>query len=130
MLSHDYWRTRFGESRDVLNQPLVVNGQPLTIVGVAPRGFQGTTLGANPHVFVPMTHARLDGVDVRQEPREPPRLLGVRVRAPEAGRPRRAGRGVDQRALSRPIINDVEAPLQKGMSEQTMKQFRARKIDR
>ena len=39
VLSHDYWRTRFGESRDVLNQPVVVNGQPLTIVGVAPRGF-------------------------------------------------------------------------------------------
>ena len=47
--------TRFGESRDVLNQPVVVNGQPLTIVGVAPRGFEGTTLGASPQVFVPIT---------------------------------------------------------------------------
>ena len=28
----------------------------------------------------------------------------------------------------RAILNDVEAPLQKGMSEQTMKQFRARKV--
>ena len=27
----------------------------MTIVGVAPRGFNGTTLGDNPDVFVPMT---------------------------------------------------------------------------
>ncbi len=29
----------------VLNDALIVNGQSLTIVGVAPRGFDGTTLG-------------------------------------------------------------------------------------
>ena len=27
----------------------------MTIVGVAPRGFNGTTLGKNPDVFVPIT---------------------------------------------------------------------------
>ena len=43
-LSHAYWATRFGR-RDVLNQTIIVNGQPMTIVGVAPRGFDGTTLG-------------------------------------------------------------------------------------
>ena len=34
---------------------IIVNGQSLTIVGVAPRDFTGTTLGATPHVFVPIT---------------------------------------------------------------------------
>ena len=54
--------------------------------------------------------------------------LGVRVRAPEAWRVpvEQATASINVRYAA--IINDVEAPLQKGMSEQTMKQFRARKM--
>jgi hypothetical protein len=55
VLSHSYWETRHGSSPDVLNEAIVVNGQALTIVGVAPRGFDGTTLGSRPAVFVPLT---------------------------------------------------------------------------
>ena len=55
VLSHDYWRTRFAMSPAVLNETLVVNGQAMTIVGVAPRGFKGTTLGDDPDIFVPIT---------------------------------------------------------------------------
>ncbi len=55
VLSYDYWRNRFELNPAVLNETLVVNGQAMTIVGVAPRGFNGTTLGQNPDVFVPIT---------------------------------------------------------------------------
>ena len=55
VLSHDYWRTRFELNPAVLNETLIVNGQALTIVGVAPAGFRGTTLGTEPNVFVPLT---------------------------------------------------------------------------
>src|SRR6476659_9649078 len=55
VLSHAYWTTRFAADPNVLNQGLIVNGQTLTIVGVAPRGFDGTTLGSKPEVFVPIT---------------------------------------------------------------------------
>ena len=48
VLSHAYWTNRFGGRGDVINQTMVVNGQTLTIVGVAPKGFDGTTLGAGP----------------------------------------------------------------------------------
>src|SRR3954470_2423950 len=48
VLSHAYWLRRFGGDPGVLNQPLRVNGQSMTIVGVAPRGFDGTTLGLKP----------------------------------------------------------------------------------
>ena len=48
-------RRRFALDPDVLNQPLIVNGQTMTIVGVAPRGFDGTTLGVKPQVFAPIT---------------------------------------------------------------------------
>src|SRR6185503_14414746 len=41
VLSHAYWTTKFGADPGVLNQPIIVNGQTLTVVGVAPRGFDG-----------------------------------------------------------------------------------------
>jgi predicted permease len=37
-----------------LNQPVRVNGQVFTVVGVAPRGFNGLTLGQQPDVYVPI----------------------------------------------------------------------------
>jgi hypothetical protein len=37
VLGHAYWRRRFVEDPAVLGQPLIVNGQTMTIVGVAPR---------------------------------------------------------------------------------------------
>ena len=55
VLSHDYWRTRFELNPAILNETLVINGQAMTVVGVAPRGFKGTTLGNNPDVFVPIS---------------------------------------------------------------------------
>ncbi len=55
VLSHAYWTTRFASDPGVLNKGLIVNGLTLTVVGVAPRGFDGTTLGAKPEVYVPVT---------------------------------------------------------------------------
>ena len=55
VLSHAFWVSHFGASPGVVGEALTVNGQTLTIVGVAPRGFDGTTLGATPRVFVPVT---------------------------------------------------------------------------
>jgi predicted permease len=59
VLSHPYWLTRFNGDPTVVNDRLVVNGQALTIVGVAPRAFMGTTLENRPHIFVPLTMAAL-----------------------------------------------------------------------
>src|SRR5215213_5776197 len=36
VLSDVYWRKRFAARADILDQTLLVNGQPLTVVGVAP----------------------------------------------------------------------------------------------
>src|SRR3954469_11154659 len=55
VLSHAYWTSKLGADPGVLNKTIIVNGQTLTIVGVAARGFDGTTLGARPGVFVPIT---------------------------------------------------------------------------
>jgi hypothetical protein len=40
VISHDFWQTRYGASASVLGTLLRVNGQDLTIIGVAPSPFQ------------------------------------------------------------------------------------------
>jgi predicted permease len=55
VLSFNYWTTAFGADPDVLGKTLVVSGRPLEIVGVAPRGFVGTTPGEDVSVFAPLT---------------------------------------------------------------------------
>ncbi len=55
VLTHGYWQKRFGAEASVLNQTLVVNGHPMTIVGVAQKGFAGEFLASAVDVFVPIT---------------------------------------------------------------------------
>jgi predicted permease len=57
VLTYDYWSTQFGRDPAVLNETLVINGAPMSIVGVAPEGFRGTTSMQRPQVFVPLTMA-------------------------------------------------------------------------
>src|SRR5262249_42928819 len=35
VLSYDYWVSRFGADRSILNQKLLVNGTPMTVAGVS-----------------------------------------------------------------------------------------------
>jgi predicted permease len=41
VLGYSYWQTRFGGDPDVVGKQASVDGHPVTIVGVAPKGFQG-----------------------------------------------------------------------------------------
>jgi hypothetical protein len=127
VLSYRYWQNALGADPSVLGQALVVNGKPLTIVGVASRGFQGTSRPATPEVFLPITFRW------RDSPRAIPNFddrrnywvylfgrlkPGVSLAQAEA-------------AINQPyraILNDVEAPLQIGMTEQALTQFRAKTI--
>jgi predicted permease len=54
IISHNLWTRRFGASPAVLGAKLLLNGQPLTIVGVAPVGFAGTTPIVKVDVWVPI----------------------------------------------------------------------------
>ncbi len=57
VISHDYWRTRFGGAPAAVGQTLRVNERVLTIVGVTPERFQGTVLSLSFDLFVPATLA-------------------------------------------------------------------------
>jgi putative ABC transport system permease protein len=54
VLSHGYWTRRFGNDPSILNKTIVVNGLPLTVVGVARAGFGGIQPGRLADLFVPM----------------------------------------------------------------------------
>jgi predicted permease len=125
VLSYDYWLSRFGRDPAILDRQLIVNGQSLTIVGVAPQGFGGTTIGMRPAVFVPITLRSLLDDDTGWSLRTDYwAYLFARLRPGVTLDAARASLGTGYHA----IINDVEAPLQKDMSAQTMARFRAKAI--
>jgi predicted permease len=55
VLSYAYWKSRFAGSPDVIGQTVHVNGQPFTIVGVAPEAFQTAIGGYKPGLFLPLS---------------------------------------------------------------------------
>ncbi len=127
VLGFDYWQNNFGGDRDVLGRILTINGQPMTIIGVAPEGFSGASLGQRPQVYVPLTMRWL------MEPY-----------FPEASENRlsywvylfaRLKPGVTmaqaQAAINGPyraIITGIEAPLNASGSEQFLADFREKTL--
>jgi predicted permease len=127
VLDYEYWRRRFGGRAEMLNQVVTVNGQPLTIVGVAPQGFHGTTLGTRPLVYVPISLRevllpRWKGLENR---RSYWAYLFARLKP---GVTREQGRA-SINGQFRTIINEVDVPLQQGMSAATLERFRARELN-
>jgi predicted permease len=57
VVSFTYWQSRLGGAPDAIGRSLRINGVPLTIVGVTPRGFQGPILGLDFQLWVPATMA-------------------------------------------------------------------------
>jgi predicted permease len=129
VLSHAFWESLYGLAA-VVGESLTVNGQALTIVGVAPRGFEGTTLGTEPRVFVPITmrprllpRDRFDSTSL-QNRRSHWAYLFARLKPGVT-------RDAAQLSINGPfhaILNDVEAPLQTGMGPQDLERFRARPL--
>ena len=54
VISYRYWLNRFGGSKDVIGKKLLVDGYPLTIIGVSRAGFDGTDPGSSPQIRVPV----------------------------------------------------------------------------
>ncbi len=54
ILSYSYWRSHFGGDVRAIGHKLHVNGYPLTVIGVAPRGFAGADVAFKPDLFIPI----------------------------------------------------------------------------
>jgi predicted permease len=62
VLSYAYWHSHFQDDRGVVGRVVRLNKHPITILGVAPPGFQGTVLFFASDIFVPMVnHEQLVG---------------------------------------------------------------------
>jgi predicted permease len=126
VLSHEFWQSHLGSDPNVLNRTIVVDGQPLTVVGVAPRGFEGTTVGVRPAVFVPLAMTRqvgqsMPGMKEFETNRQRYWLYLFGRMTP--------GSSVEQvsarlNAVFRPIVTQVEAPLQVDLSPKDLDQFK------
>jgi predicted permease len=55
VLSHRVWQTTYASDPSVVGSTFVVEGHPLTVIGVAPPGFFGETLESDPpDIWVPL----------------------------------------------------------------------------
>ena len=128
VLSHDFWQSELEGSPDVVGDALVVNGRSLTVVGVAPAGFRGTTFNMPVEFFVPITmHGLLshEGDGRFEDRRVHWTYLFARLQP---------GVSIDQAGaalapLYRSILAEVEAPLQTGMSAPETARFLDRPLN-
>ncbi|HKT47000.1 MAG TPA: ABC transporter permease [Candidatus Acidoferrales bacterium] len=55
VLSHRVWQTAYGGDTSMVGSTLFVEGHPFTVIGVAPPGFFGETVRANPpEIWLPL----------------------------------------------------------------------------
>ena len=125
VISHRFWTDKFGKDPRAVGQSIIVNGKSFEIVGVAPEGFDGTTAGERPKIYLPIS---MRGEVQRFTKWEDRRNYWVYLFARL-----KPGMSIDQakpaiNAVYHPIITDVEAPLQKEMSAKTMEAFKAKTV--
>jgi predicted permease len=126
VLSYDFWASRTGQDPSIVGRTVHVNGQALEVVGVAPEGFHGTTLGERPEVFVPISMRNvLESGSADVDERRSYWIYVFGRLAPGATREEAEGA---LNGVYRNIVTDVEAPLREGMSDEDMARFRAGEI--
>jgi predicted permease len=53
VLTYGFWRSRFGGNPAILNQTVLLNGHPMTVIGVAAEGYHGFDIGARIDALIP-----------------------------------------------------------------------------
>ena len=70
VMSHHAWQTAYGGDPSVVGSAFVIEGHPFTVIGVAPPGFFGETLGSDPpELWIPLQQEPLidgEGALLRQ----------------------------------------------------------------
>src|ERR1700683_1894726 len=80
VLSHHVWQTAYGSDTSVVGSTFEIEGHPFTIIGVAPAGFFGETLRADPpDIWIPLQQEALINGNtslLRQTPSAWLRMIG------------------------------------------------------
>jgi predicted permease len=128
VLSHGYWSNELGGADNVVGRQLVVNGQSLMVVGVAPEGFAGTTIGIAPKVFVPITLRRLMEPTVPRDAMENRRAYWLYLFGRLAPGVSLEQATTELNGIYTGALRNVEEALQVDMSAQDLERFRERQI--
>jgi predicted permease len=126
VLSYGYWAARFGRNPAVLGQSVTVNGVTLRVVGVAPRGFDGTIRGSTARIFVPISIPSVTqrAASVFDDRRNYWVYLFARRRPGVSAEMAETGINVSYHGL----LTQVELPLQTNLNTQDRNTFAARRI--
>lgn len=54
VLSHGYWQRRFAEDTSIVGSRIQVGDRAFDVIGVAPPGFRGESVGTSPDIYVPL----------------------------------------------------------------------------
>src|SRR5690606_6990834 len=111
----------------VVGRTMIVNGTPLTIVGVGPAGFSSTTKGAQPQVFVPLSMRWIMEPTIAEDAEA---RLAYWVYAFARLRP---GVSVDEASaelngIYHGILEEIEAPLNAFLPADMLAQFKQKRI--
>ena len=66
VLAHHIWQNNFGGADDIIGQPVTVNGQPATVVGVAEPNFRGAIFIELADLWIPLTGEARDRLQVNR----------------------------------------------------------------
>jgi predicted permease len=126
VLSYDFWERNLGLDPTIVGQSVTVNGYPMVVIGVAPQGFTGTTIGERPRVYVPISMRGQMSPDFRGfENRQSYWVYAFGRLKPGVTLDRAR---VALNTIYRPIIEGTEAALQVGMSPETLNRFKKKEI--
>jgi predicted permease len=62
VLGYSYWQSRFGGDPSILGRAVRVDGYPVTIVGVAQKGFRGALSDVDIQAYLPLNMTSVEGL--------------------------------------------------------------------
>jgi predicted permease len=77
VISDGLWRRVFGANPGIVGRSVLINGQPMTVVGVAEPEFQGTVVSQVIGLFVPVMMQAMLAPPGRLDNRQQPLLWGI-----------------------------------------------------
>jgi predicted permease len=125
VLSYDFWERTLGFDPSIVGQTITVNGHPMVVIGVAPQGFTGTTLGEKPRIYVPISmRAQMSPGFVGFENRRNYWVYAFARLRPGVSMDRAR---VALNTIYKPLIQS-EVPLQQGMPDDILTQFKNKEL--
>ena len=127
VLAHWFWENDLGADPGVVGKTLMINGKSTTIIGVAPADFNGTTYGSRPAFYSSLAMGPTLGTEIekRVDDRRAYWIYAFARLAP--------GATIEQaraqlNGVYKPIIRDVEAPLQRNIRDSVKARFLAKEL--